>query len=90
MSKTSAWAVRETAFRKGDKEMGMIGDAGNGIVVLVRVAIFLVCLTVCGLGMLYLPLAVLGIDNVDALWKGVLCVSGVIGTFWSLAYIGRR
>lgn len=70
--------------------MGMMNDAGNGIIVLVRLLFLLIAVTVCGIGMMYLPIAVLGIDKVDAAWKGLLCVSGVFGVIYCLAYIGKQ
>jgi len=70
--------------------MGVARDAGNGLVMLIRFALFMVVLTICGLGMMYLPLAILGIDKVDEWWKAMFCLGGVIGYIKSLAYIGRR
>lgn len=70
--------------------MGMMKDAGNGIIVLVRLLFLLIAVAVCGLGMMYLPVAVLGIDKVDAVWKAMLCGSGVIGVIYYLAYIGKQ
>lgn len=69
--------------------MGILRDAFNGVVFLIRFAIFMVVVGICTLGVMYLPLAVLGIDRVDAWWKGLLCVSGVIGAILFLAYLGR-
>lgn len=70
--------------------MGMMNDAWNGIIVLVKVLFLLIAVAVCVLGMMYLPIAVLGIDKVDAVWKAMLCGSGVIGVIYSLAYIGKQ
>jgi len=70
--------------------MGMMNDAGNGLVLLFRFALFMVVLTICGLGMMYLPLAILGIDKVDEWWKAMFCLGGVFGYIKSLAYLGRK
>lgn len=68
----------------------MMNDAWNGIIVLVKVLFLLIAVAVCVLGMMYLPIAVLGIDKVDAVWKAMLCGSGVIGVIYFLAYIGKQ
>ena len=68
----------------------MMNDAWNGIIVLVKVMFILIAVAVCVLGMMYLPVAVLGIDKVDAVWKVMLCGSGAIGVIYFLAYIGRQ
>lgn len=69
--------------------MGMVSDAGNGIVNLFKLLLLLIVNAFCVLGMMYLPLVVLGIDKPDECWKFVLCVSGAIGYFIALSWFGK-
>ena len=70
--------------------MEMLKDMMNGLGVLFKFGCLAVMYSVCMLGALYLPLALLGINKCDNPLKLALCAFGVYGIGYIIAYIGRR